>query len=773
MAISIACFTGAMDEVSGGDCMAERMLNRSGGGFVGVMMNSRYGWGAIGQSGNYVMGPSEMIDTTFLNRVLRQGAVRQGQALASAKNAWVPYADSSYQYDMMRWCLYELNLFGDPELPLWTNDPESLQVTHNPVVPMGTSELSVTVQDKNSGSPIQGALVCLMPKSGSSYDWGTTDASGQATLGLTVTAVETVYVTVTGRDHYPSEGFAMVQANGPYVAHLRHGVDDGAGNGDGIANPGESIALPTWVKNYGSQATAGSVVCTLKTASPYASLTESVHEYGAMAAGESLEYSPGFEFVASASCTNGVSIPFTLVSQDGDTAWSSGFSVTVGTAVLEYGGRTIDGNGRLDPNETAAVVATVANGGLGNGYNVAGVLRCSDVRVTVTDSVAGFGTIGHGGSGNNAGEPFQLSLGTLPVGTPVTFTLVMKADGVVDRSASWSENVGDVRYAPSGPDAGGYYAVEDSDGVSRAPVYQWTEIHGAGGTQVSPGDDGRALVSLPFNFTWYGASYNQVSICGNGWVGLGSVTAPTYYESHVHLPNNAANVPRPTVFALWDDVDPSTGGWVGYYHDAANARFIIEYDAVPFYGTSSYSNTFQVILYDSTGGASDGCLGHDVVLQYKTWQDRGQSGIGAQNAAGNNGLDLYYNGAAGNSGNLVGMNNLKAVRLTKTPNTGVAGGSGIAAKPLSYELGRSFPNPVRGECRIEYQLPAAGRVSLRVYNIAGQLVRTLVDEFRAPGLHVARWDGRDQQGRQVSAGVYLYRLATPGFTKTRKVTMVR
>ena len=76
---------------------------------------------------------------------------------------------------------------------------------------------------------------------------------------------------------------------------------------------------------------------------------------------------------------------------------------------------------------------------------------------------------------------------------------------------------------------------------------------------------------------------------------------------------------------------------------------------------------------------------------------------------------------------------------------------------------------------IEYSIRESGRVSLKVYNVAGQLVRTLVDaeqERRVEGF-TARWDGRDNAGQSVSSGVYFYKLVTPAFTDTRKMVLLK
>jgi hypothetical protein len=90
------------------------------------------------------------------------------------------------------------------------------------------------------------------------------------------------------------------------------------------------------------------------------------------------------------------------------------------------------------------------------------------------------------------------------------------------------------------------------------------------------------------------------------------------------------------------------------------------------------------------------------------------------------------------------------------------------------DLEQNYPNPFNPATTIEYSIARPGHVTLRVYNVAGQLVRTLVDENQAPGpVRIARWDGRNETGNPVASGVYLYQLEAPGFTRTKKMVMVR
>ncbi|MCU0607337.1 MAG: T9SS type A sorting domain-containing protein [Candidatus Edwardsbacteria bacterium] len=87
-------------------------------------------------------------------------------------------------------------------------------------------------------------------------------------------------------------------------------------------------------------------------------------------------------------------------------------------------------------------------------------------------------------------------------------------------------------------------------------------------------------------------------------------------------------------------------------------------------------------------------------------------------------------------------------------------------------LGQCDPNPVRGPAVIDYAVPRAGHVTLRLYDICGREVRTVVDEGQAAGRHRAPWNGDDARGRPLAAGVYFYRLSHDGRQATGKLVVV-
>ncbi len=90
-----------------------------------------------------------------------------------------------------------------------------------------------------------------------------------------------------------------------------------------------------------------------------------------------------------------------------------------------------------------------------------------------------------------------------------------------------------------------------------------------------------------------------------------------------------------------------------------------------------------------------------------------------------------------------------------------------------FALLPNYPNPFNPATTIRYQLPENGKVTLKIYNVLGQEIRSLVNANQVSGYHTVMWDGRSNNGSAVSSGVYMYRLETGKFAKSMKMVLVR
>ncbi|MFQ5584064.1 MAG: FlgD immunoglobulin-like domain containing protein, partial [Calditrichia bacterium] len=111
--------------------------------------------------------------------------------------------------------------------------------------------------------------------------------------------------------------------------------------------------------------------------------------------------------------------------------------------------------------------------------------------------------------------------------------------------------------------------------------------------------------------------------------------------------------------------------------------------------------------------------------------------------------------------------------------------TGIAPQPhhlpQNVVLYQNYPNPFNPTTEIRFALAEGGRVELKIYDLLGREVKTLLGECRDPGRYIVQWDGTNDAGQPVASGVYLYRLkagdptAGPGqsYTAVRKMLLVR
>ena len=91
--------------------------------------------------------------------------------------------------------------------------------------------------------------------------------------------------------------------------------------------------------------------------------------------------------------------------------------------------------------------------------------------------------------------------------------------------------------------------------------------------------------------------------------------------------------------------------------------------------------------------------------------------------------------------------------------------------PNDFRLDQNYPNPFNPLTAIEYNIPSAGFVSLNIYNILGQKVRTLISRELPQGHGSVTWDGTNDRGVMQSSGIYVYRLGSGSWTQTRKMVL--
>ena len=97
----------------------------------------------------------------------------------------------------------------------------------------------------------------------------------------------------------------------------------------------------------------------------------------------------------------------------------------------------------------------------------------------------------------------------------------------------------------------------------------------------------------------------------------------------------------------------------------------------------------------------------------------------------------------------------------------------IGFMPNVFSLSQNYPNPFNPSTTISFGVPRVSQVNITIYDILGKKVTTLVNEKMEPGYYFKTWDSRNKYGNEVAAGIYFYQIHAEGFTKTRKLILLK
>jgi hypothetical protein len=114
-----------------------------------------------------------------------------------------------------------------------------------------------------------------------------------------------------------------------------------------------------------------------------------------------------------------------------------------------------------------------------------------------------------------------------------------------------------------------------------------------------------------------------------------------------------------------------------------------------------------------------------------------------------------------------------AVRIRTVPTFAVSVDDDEETLPDGFSLSHNYPNPFNPWTTINYSIGYGTEVELSIYNALGRKIATLVDEPKVPGDYTVHWNGRDYQGREVSSGVYFYKLETSLYNESKKMILLK
>lgn len=428
---------------------------------------------------------------------------------------------------------------------------------------------------------------------------------------------------------------------------------------------------------------------------------------------------------------------------------------------------TGNNDGKWDAAESVAVFLTLKNFGMAGATNVSARISTSDPYVTLYDTSADYGDIAGLDTAVNSMPFTMMAAPNTPREHVAEFDLTITATESTWQS-TFSFQVGEYLISDPVPDGPRtppvYWAYDDIDTLyAEHPTYDWVEIS-AEGTQLSfSRNDDVVAVDLPPEFgplKFYGQRYTQVSVSADGWIACGNYTQDNY--SNTGLPSTSA--PRATVFANWDDLYPRSGsggaGYVYWYHDTANHRFVVEYDSVRYYSGSN-RDKFEVIFYDTTVVSPTG--DNVIVVQYMTAAGFTSSTVGIQDPTQAIAIQDLFNGVLAHGAAPIAAG--RAIKYTTVAGTAVAEPA-VRARPCASVSVQ--PSLVTGLARVSFSLPRASNVKLEAFDRSGRRLATIASGYLPAGAHAATWDTRD-----VPAGIYFVRLSAGNSPRIGAVTKTK
>ncbi|NQT64515.1 MAG: hypothetical protein HQ556_16250 [Candidatus Marinimicrobia bacterium] len=558
----------------------------------------RAGTSSVPKGAVAFIGPSELHTHTQFNNVIDialysglfdLGMNELGPALGHAKlelwrnyhqSEFLPFGQSAEFYQNV------YNILGDPGMAIWTDTPQMLVVDLPDSLNQDDDHIVIMVEDE-AGVPIPNAFVFVSnSENGSGLQ---TDPSGVVLLPFISGESSELLVTITGKNLNPV--LTSIPIGSSVNSLIYEGWDIAP---DGIIQAGGMHNLEMTLVNQ--SITLENLTLSLHTSSEAVNLIDSVYIIPSFHSDHSLTLNDLFSFEVDANSRHGEVIDFNIEVDTGSEVltWCKQFPIQAPDLYI------IDvmiEAGELVAGDSLSIRLIVENrGGIASLPVMLELLNHNLVSTSI--GIQELPLIDWDLSAETEGAFSILLSDQIFPGEVIPLIFVGEAGGRMDtlRTEIIVEEIN--RFSPSGPDNYGYRVFDNRDvSYSMAPDYEWTEIdpnYGGAGTRLAIQDDYEeedetAYLDLPFSVSYYGQSYEEITICSNGWLAMGHSPEVSFYNRVIP----SASGPTAMIAPFWDDLITQPGG-VSYY--IGDDQLIIEWAMMSNMEVGSSLN-FQVIIY--------------------------------------------------------------------------------------------------------------------------------------------------------------------------------
>ncbi|MCF7858647.1 MAG: T9SS type A sorting domain-containing protein [Candidatus Cloacimonetes bacterium] len=759
MVTSITCGGGNFADNSYPTCFGEKWLT------AGSPSDPK---GAIG-----FIGPSEIDTKTWFNNtndmgiyqgITQEGITRCGEMMLRGKmelynnfpecHGWGNSLNSDQFY------FYVYNLLGDPGLQVLTDVPDVFDMTFPDEIPANSNHLSIQIE---SSELDKSSYTVAVTNSDSLITIGTTTASGNAIIPINLEAG--IYEITASKYMFVPVTYEMNVVDSAIVTLEDYNYSDTA--------PGQIVTITATVRNLASEQ-VNELQLELISENDLITIISGDNFLSSLPAGET--FTCDFEIELDNSWIDGLrgDIFLNLTSDLG----ISSFFMPIGLlsplfTVSEI--MVIEPNGYLLQNTISSLDFEFLNtGSLTADETTIQLLSLSPNFEVITGEVQCLSL--NAGQNGWISNPFEIEVADVISGELAKFKLLVSNGSDIYQEILYSYPIGIIsEESPTFSDYG-YIAIESSDtGNFTAPDYNWYEIdptYGGDGNLVSgghvTGNDGfTKTIELPFEFQYFGLTYNEISICSNGWIAMGDYDQVFFRNKNI--PSGVG--PAAMIAPFWDNL---INGNIYSHFDDSEDVFIVEWSNCRNYQSYSYE-TFQVIFYDPVQYPTitgDG----DILFQYKQIYNNDQADnyatIGIENETQTSGLLITFADIYPVTAHEISSE----TSILFTTNSSSQVSSDDITLSNAPKLLQNYPNPFNPTTTISFELNSTDidNAELIIYNIKGQKVREFDLKTSGGFTESVVWNGDDKTGDQVSSGVYFYQLVIDNKTfDTRKCILIK
>ena len=328
---------------------------------------------------------------------------------------------SSAEYYWEIYCV-----MGDPSVMCYLGVPDPLSVSYDPLMLIGSTSFTVTTEPY--------AYVGIS-KDGVLHGAALADNTGVAIVTLVpIMNPGDADVVVTKQNAQPYIGTVLVNnPTGPFITLNDFTANDPTGNNNGLVDYGENISLDVILENVGAD-DANDVYAVLSTTDEYITITDDHAEWGTIVAGTTSAQIDAYSFDVDIVIPDQHISSFDLdISGTGKDNWYSSFSIVLNAPVFALSNPIVDdsqggnGNGRLDPGETADIIVPILNSGHCDAANAMATLNSSSTDIVINNGIANIGIIT---IGNTENAVFNITVDDdIAPGTSIPFEFYLDADG--------------------------------------------------------------------------------------------------------------------------------------------------------------------------------------------------------------------------------------------------------------------------------------------------------------------------------------------------------